>query len=314
MKVRVFATIALIAFSVSGCTLLDHAFCSPRCESESHSSSSLVNFLYPNGQLPPREDSIPELRVPLRVGLAFLPPQNASEAAGLPAASRDALLERIRQRFADRKFVSDIVMIPDYYLKNVHGYEGLQGVQRLHNVDVMALVSYDQVAHLEDNSWSLGYVTIVGAYVLKGSRHEVTTLVDLAVIDPASRSLVLRAGGTDTNHGNTTLIEQERAARAASGDGFSNATNALIENFDSALKKFESDVKAGTANVKIVQRNSQRVASSGGGGGGGAWSFAWLGAFTSLIFLRRMAGKREVVRIGNFLRARTGNRDSRIQW
>ena len=62
--------------------------------------------------------------------------------------------------------------------------------QRLYGVDLMALVSYDQVAHEDDNNWSLGYVTIVGAYFLKGTRHDISTLVDLAVVDPATHSLV----------------------------------------------------------------------------------------------------------------------------
>ena len=80
------------------------------------------------------------------------------------------------------KFVADIVVIPDYYLQGKAGFEGLEGVQRLYGIDLMALVSYDQVAHEDDNNWSLGYVTIVGAYVLKGTRHDISTLVDLAVV------------------------------------------------------------------------------------------------------------------------------------
>lgn len=268
MKTRVYVMVAALAVAVSGCSILDHAFCASSCGSQSHSSSSLVSFLYPEGKMPPREDTIPELRVPLRVGLAFLPSQTGQSIGELPASAREELMERIKKRFADRKFVSEIVTIPDYYLKNAKGYEGLQGVQRLYNVDIMALVSYDQVAHLDDNSWSLGYVTIVGAYVLKGSRHDITTLIDLAVIDPTSRSLVLRAGGTDSRHGNTTLVEQDREARTSATESFSAATDVMIDNFDGALRKFESDVKDGKANVKIVNRNSQRTASAGGGGGG----------------------------------------------
>jgi rhombotail lipoprotein len=91
-------------------------------------------------------------------------------------------------RFSSRKFVAEIVIIPDYYLRGQNGFEGLEGVQRLYGVDLMALVSYDQVVHTDENIWSLGYLTIVGAYVLKGSRHDVSTLVDLAVVDPVSRS------------------------------------------------------------------------------------------------------------------------------
>ncbi len=128
------------ALMLSGCTALNAFFwgMSDRPARQSHNSSSLVEFLYPDGRTPPRENQIPELRVPLRVGLAFLPTQSG---AGPTAVQRDELLERIRQRFADRKFVTEIVTIPDYYLRTHRGFGGLQGVQRLYSVDVMALVS-----------------------------------------------------------------------------------------------------------------------------------------------------------------------------
>jgi rhombotail lipoprotein len=254
----------LIVVCMTGCAGLDHLFCAPDCRSETHNSSSLVGYLYPDGKAPPHDDAIPELHVPLRIGLAFLPSKDGRSANGLEAARREELLEKIRQRFADRKFVSEIVTIPDYYLNNKRGFEGLEGVQRLYNVDLMALVSYDQVTHLDDNNWSLGYLTIVGAYIVKGSRHDISTLVDLAVIDPVTRSLVLRAGGTDTQHGNTTLVDLQRETRTASADGFGAATSQMIENFDSALKKFEADVRDGKANVRVVKR--QNVGRSSGGG------------------------------------------------
>jgi len=276
MKLRTMLVLALAAIPLTGCAALDHLFCAPDCRSETHQSSSLVNFLYPNGKAPPREDPIPELRVPLRVALAFLPAQDGG-ASGLDAAHREELMARIHQRFADRKFIGSITEIPDYYLKANRGFEGLEGVQRLYNVDVMALISYDQVTHTDDNDWSLAYLTIVGAYAVKGSRHDISTLVDLAVIDPATHSLVLRAGGTDTRHGNTTLIEQQRETRTASAEGFAMATNQTIENFDVALKKLEADVKAGKANVRVVNRSAARVAG-GGGGGGGAIDPFWLAA------------------------------------
>jgi len=177
---------------------------------------------------------------------------------------KEAILERIKQRFSSRKFVADIVVIPDYYLATNNGYEGLAGVQRLYNIDVMALVSYDQVTHLDDNKLSLGYITIVGAYVLKGSSHDTTTLVDLAVVDPATRSLILRAGGTDTRHGSSTLIDQHRDARVESGAGLDAASAQLVDNFDAALTRFEAEVREGRAPVRIVK------ADGGGHGGGGA--------------------------------------------
>lgn len=269
--------VAILTASLAGCAALGASFCTPYCNSSRHSSSSLVEFLYPNGQIPPPDNNIPELHVPLRVGLAFLP---GSGGVGPDAALREQLLERIQRHFSDRKFVSEIVIIPDYYLTRQRGFAGLEAVQRLYSIDLMALVSYDQVTHEDENDWSLGYLTIVGAYVLKGSRYDISTLVDLAVIDPATRSLVLRAGGVDTRHGNTTLIDQPREARAAGNGGFSAASDQLIEHFDAALTTFEAEVRAGHANVRVVHR---------GAGGGGALTWPWLVALMGLaaVCIRR---------------------------
>jgi hypothetical protein len=285
MKIRTVLLLMILAVSLTACRVFER--------SETRASTSLVGFLYPTGALPPRENSIPQLRLPVRVGLAFLPSRAGMEPVGLEAARRDELLERIRERFADRKFVSEIVIVPDYYLKGAGGFESpqgvqplygvtgaggfasLQGVQRLYDVDVIALVSYDQVTYRDDNSWSLGYLTIVGAYLVKGTRHDVTTLMDLAVVDPASRSILLRAGGADDRHGTTTLIGANRESRLSRGDSFDRATDELIQHFDTALTKFEMDVRKGTASVQVVQR--------AGRGGAGALDPRWL-ALLAMVF------------------------------
>jgi hypothetical protein len=51
----------------------------------------------------------PQLHLPLRVGLSFLPGNGREAEGGLDAAHKEALLEEIRQRFVSRKFVADIV-------------------------------------------------------------------------------------------------------------------------------------------------------------------------------------------------------------
>jgi rhombotail lipoprotein len=264
-------------FGLSGCANLA---CFSSCQRHTQNSTSLVEFLYPNGSAPPAQDAQPQLHLPLRVGLAFLPSNGGTEI-GPDAAQKEALLQEIRKRFVSRKFITEIVVIPDYYLQGKRGFEGLQGVQRLYGIDLMALVSYDQVAHEDDNHWSLGYITIVGAYVLKGTRHDVSTLVDLAVVDPATRSLVLRAGGFDTRHGTVALINENRRLRETATEGFNVATQQMIDHFDSALTAFESDVREGNANVKVV---SNRGKPSYGGGG----SIDWL----ALLFLLPMAAVR----------------------
>jgi hypothetical protein len=146
-----------LATLLAGCAGLEPLLCWPGCNHrgrQSHGSSSLVGFLYPEGTDAVPANALPTLPVPLRVGLSFLPDRD-----GAPV-------------------------------------EGLAGVQRLYGVDLMALVSYDQVRYQDDRGLAAGYLTVVGAYVLKGTRQDVTTLMDMAVIEPATRSIVLRAGGT----------------------------------------------------------------------------------------------------------------------
>lgn len=289
---------------LTGCAVFDSMFRRSPCQSSARSSTSLVSFLFPKGAEPPAENSIPQLTLPVRVGIAFIPETSSGGAVGLEAARRDEILERIRKRFADRKFVSQIVIIPDYYLKGRGGFDNLAGVQRLFGVDVLALASYDQVTYWDQNNWSLGYFTIVGAYMLKGNQHDVVTLMDLAVVDPTSRSILLRAGGTDERGKHTTAADETREARESQVSGFSAATDDLIEHFDQALTQFEADVRAGKASVRVATRAPNSTSAGGAGsdgaggvagghgGGGGAFDVLSLTALAGVLLLMRLRLRR----------------------
>jgi rhombotail lipoprotein len=271
---------AMAGVTLSGCTMFDRALCGYDCgKSRSGSSSSLVGFLYPGGEMPPPQDAVPEVRVPMRVGLTFLPDSVGGE--GVDAAQRAEVLERIRQRFLSRKFIAEIVVIPDYYLtrtSNQSGFDSLEGLQRLYNLDVLALVSHDQVTYTDENSLSLTYLTIVGAYIFPGSKHEVTTLVDLAVVDPKTRSLLLRAGGTNSQERTTTLVDQAPVARGTRQKSFSAASDQMIEHFDVALAQFEENVRSGKAPVRVTRRD--------GGAGGGSMDVILIVAGLALVTAR----------------------------
>ncbi len=162
-------------------------------------------------------------------------------------------------------------------------------MQRLYSLDLMALVSYDQVTNTDANNWSLGYLTIVGAYVLKGNRYDLSTLLDLAVVDPVTSSLVLRAGGVATRAGTATLVNAPQAERAASTAGYDAAADQMIAHFNTALTDFEAQVTAGRANVQVVHT---------GGGGGGKGAFGWWELCGLLLFglWNRMSGPGKVQR------------------
>lgn len=231
-------------------------------------SSSLVEFLYPTGTPPAAGlQARPTLPVPLRVGLTFLPARAGTEAPD--PAQREQILGRIAEHFKTRGFIGQIVIIPDYYLQGAKGFAGLAGLERLYGVDVMALVSYDQVGYQDDTRSSLGYLTIVGAYFLHGTRQDVTTLIDLAVVEPNSKALILRAGGVDTRSHNTALVGAATAARNQEHESLDAASAQLIEHFDGALTQLEADIKAGKSDLQVAP-------VAGRGGGGGALGAFWL--------------------------------------
>lgn len=273
------------ALLLGGCTAFEPLFCGGHCGGTGRhggGSSSLVSFLYPEGTAAVPPDQLPDLPVPLHVGLAFLPERGRAGVEGLEAPRREQILQRIAEHFRSRKFIADIVLVPDYYLTDARGFRGLEAVQRLYKVDVMALVSYDQVRYQDERGLSLGYLTIVGAYVLKGTRQDVTTLMDMAVVDPATRSIVLRAGGTDTRAHNTTYVAAEPEGRREAAASFDAAADQLIAHFDVALTRLEADIQAGKSTVKIHH-------TGGGGGGGGVdlLTLAALGLVAACALRRR---------------------------
>jgi len=72
-------------------------------------------------------------------------------------------MERVKTSFGALPFVGSIEVIPTEYLKPHGGFANLDQVARMFNVEVMAMVSYDQVQFNDSNAFSLLYWTIVGA-------------------------------------------------------------------------------------------------------------------------------------------------------
>lgn len=230
-------TAVLVLLTLAGCTGLWQALSgeAPR----QGQSSSLVDFLYPGGeQPPPVSDEIPVLRVPLRVGLAFVPGSSL-----LPEATRVRLLEQARSRFVGEDFIADIVVIPENYLPRGGGFTALDQVGRVFGLDVIALVSYDQVSVSDDRTASLLYWTIVGAYVIKGSQNDVSTFVDTAVFDLATHRLLFRAPGRNELTESATLVGSPDSLREAREESFERAMAEMTDNLAGELDRFETRIK-----------------------------------------------------------------------
>ncbi|HEU4591123.1 MAG TPA: rhombotarget lipoprotein [Steroidobacteraceae bacterium] len=269
-KLRLFA-VAAFTLLLGGCGILSGNECLFRCGEQRAASTPLVRFLYGDDRPVPQKDATVTLQLPIRVGLAFLPGRTGNPDEGPTPIERERILGSIRSSFADLPYVSEIVPVPSYYFdaRRDDGMQQLEQLARLQNLDLVALISYDQRTQVSENRRSFAYLTIVGALVVRGNHNETQTIVDLAVVEPTRGSLVLRAGGVSSTANTVTAIDQPGKLRKQQRVGFDQATDALIANFRTELTDFEARVRAGTADVKVVKQ-------ARGGGGAGALDPLWL--------------------------------------
>jgi rhombotail lipoprotein len=267
-RFRLAAALLITPLLLSGCGWLrgiDHG------TEEQYATTSLVEYLYGDRKVPIRDATV-ELQLPIRVGVAFLPARWGRYAQIPDASERTRALQAVRDQFKSLPYVSEIVIIPDYYLqgKNGEGLDRIEQLGRLYDLDLFALASYDQLTSAGENSRSLLYMSIVGGFFVRGSRHETNSLVDLAVIDPKGQLLLMRAAGMNKLAGNTTAINDEQHQRAQRRKGFELAAQDMIRNLGPEITALEERIKSGTAPVRVVKRP---------GGGGSIDGMFLLGLF-----------------------------------
>jgi rhombotail lipoprotein len=153
------------------------------------------------------------------------------------------LLEKVKAAFVQYDYIDRIEVIPSTYLTGGDGFNTLEQVGRLYDVDVMALVSYDQVTQSVENNAALLYWTIVGMYVIPGNENTVQTFVDTAVFDIKSRKMLFRAPGISKLEKRTTAIGIDETLAEKSMQGFDLAVTDMTKNLDDELARFKVRVK-----------------------------------------------------------------------
>jgi rhombotail lipoprotein len=230
----------------------------PACTTlhEQHTSTSVVDFLYPNAPQTRTPDrpvtQVPTLNLPLRLGIAFVP-ATGSGAPALTEPRRMALMQQVADRFKPLPYIKGIELLPSNYLKPHGGFDNLDQLRALYGVDVIALVSYDQVQFTDEGALSLTYWTIVGAYVVPAERNETQTLLDTVVVDVGSRSILFRAPGTAHVTGRATLVNSSEQLRADSNASFDAAANRMIENLDAELGRFKEALEKHPERFAVVR-------------------------------------------------------------
>jgi rhombotail lipoprotein len=259
--------VLLLIGALSGCSgLVSHK------SGQQTISSSLSTFLYPkNNSKVKIKPQIPVLKLPVKVGLAFLPSDNW-RANSFDESSKYKLLTKVKESFGKHQYIDSISIIPSAYLRNKNlkgssGFDVLSQLSRLHDVDVIALVSYDQLTQSHHNNASLLYWTIVGLYVIPGNENSIQTFVDTAVFDIRSRNMLMRAPGVSKLKKRSTAIGVDSVMNEKSMQGFDLAFDDMIVNLDAELARFRERAKKDNS-VKIQHRQGYT--------GGGAFGFILL--------------------------------------
>ncbi|HEX8154973.1 MAG TPA: rhombotarget lipoprotein [Thermoanaerobaculia bacterium] len=243
-------------------------------------SSNLMSYLYPNGAEAPPAGSDVALKLPLRLGIAFVPAGgvNSYGDAIAPADVEREMLDVLKKSFSGREWVSQIVTIPSTYLMPGGGFENLDQVARMYNVDVIGLASVDQIQSSDPGRLSFLYLSVVGAYTLPLDHNDTRTLIDVAVFHVPSRTFLLRAPGTSHVEGHSTAVEVGETLREKSVKGLRLAMQDVTKNLDAEVNAFKASVISGERkDVDIVTRSGESVRRSG--------AFTWLEAAIALLLV-----------------------------
>ncbi|MBC8212675.1 MAG: rhombotarget lipoprotein [Gammaproteobacteria bacterium] len=274
---------------------------------QTRTKSSVVDYLYPKTDTIV-QPSVPVLKIPVSVGIAFVPEQGVRTNqpglwpglgnSGITESQKNELLEKVAENFRKYEFVGSIEVIPSAYLTAEGSFSNLEQIKTMYNIDVIALVSYDQVQFTDEGLLSLTYWTVVGAYVVNGEKNDTSTMLDTVVMDINSRKMLFRAPGTSDIKGSSTLINLSEKLRIDRLSGFAEATDKMIVNLDEQLASFKEKIKAKPEQVKITYSPGY---SGSGGGGGGILSMTDISALLLLLLLsshRKMNFSRNLSRLG----------------
>jgi rhombotail lipoprotein len=235
-RITSIVAVLLVAVTASGCGSM--------AMKQSKQTASVVDYLY-SGQQPPekiQQASIAELSIPLRIGIAFVPGV-ADPKFGITEVEQMRWSAQIKAAFEKYPFVGELTVIPTAYLKSGGGFDNLRQVATLFNLEVIALLSYDQIQFSEPNKLSMAYWTGIGAYLVPGDQYDIHTVLEATVFDIRTRKLLFRAPGTSTVKGSASWVKFSDSSRQARAEGFDNALQQLIPNVDAALQAFRKQAQ-----------------------------------------------------------------------
>ena len=258
-----------IRLALAGAVLAALAACAG---GPTHHATSAMSYLYPDRANHVETPTVPVLSLPMRVGIAFVPEEGNQcgpcEQHAFPETERAALMARVSDHFRDSAFVKSIEIIPSSYLTPRGSFANLDQLRSMFGVDVIALLSYDQIQFTDEGRSALTYWTVIGAYFVDGEKNDTRTLMDAVVYDIASRRLLFRAPGVSSIKGTSTPVNLTEQLRKDREKGFRLASDQLITNLDVQIGSFREKVKRGPSDYRVVKQPEYRGGAVGGGSAG----------------------------------------------
>ncbi len=284
-----------IKYMIAGVLVLMLSGCSGY---QTRNSSSIYDFLY-SEQEKTVSPSTPHINIPINIGVAFVPEKtidsrnvnawNAGSLSGVQSLSRKfqlELLEDIASDFSKLDYIDSIKVIPSAYLKPRGGFTNLDQISTVYDVDLIALVSYDQVQFTDPSFLSLSYWTLIGAYFISGEKNDTSTMLDTAVYDIKSRKLLFRALGVSSVKGRSTPISVNEELREDSVKGFRLAAADMKKSLVIELQQFEKRLKEKPETV-IVSRKEGYTA------GAGSMNLLWVLIIFSMLLMSKICNRKQ---------------------
>jgi rhombotail lipoprotein len=207
-------------------------------------TSNVLTYLYP-GETQPVEissASLPNIPLPLKFGIAFVPESRTITSGSnakiepLTEKYKMEMMHELSTQLRQYTYIAGVEEIPSTYLKVGGGFLNLDQIRTMTGVDVIGLVSYDQIQFTDRGLLSLLYWTGIGWYFVPGEKNDTKTMTDVALYYVPTRKPLLRATGQSGVYHYSTPMNQSQNLRADSEDGFKEALDMLAANFKEQLE------------------------------------------------------------------------------
>lgn len=166
------------------------------------------------------------------------------------------IMNKIAKNFKKYSFLESIEIIPSTYMRRNGSFNNLDQIKRLYDIDVIALILFDQTEFINETYLSFTYWTIIPA-----TKNDMHTMLDATVYDIESRKMLFWAPGFHQGTSRSTLIGIDEEKRNNSIISFYKASDELIINMEKELEILKKKIKD-NSDKYVIKRDKRYTGGS----------------------------------------------------